>query len=146
MHELGGSFMPFMSYPWLLWADLYSSAKGLLQAVLSCAVLLFQDVLSDTHTSLRAMNMKAKPTCSDTMHMQELWRPLAAGTDWGGGLDSSSQERNRNVFTLKSFSLLEVLFETKVYFTACFTNISSWWRLLFSTPHWKGISCISSDW
>lgn len=78
-------------------ALLCSSAEGWLQAMLNShrAVLLCQGFLSSTPTSLGSMKQgnkavacQAKPTCSDTTPKPELWRPSAAGTDWGKGLDS----------------------------------------------------------
>lgn len=93
-----------------------------------------KEVLSQTH--LQWYHAKAR-----------LCRPSATGADWGNSLDCSPRERNRNVFTLKSSSLLEVLFGENAYLTDCFTNICIWrWRLSFSTPQWKGVCCISSKW
>lgn len=100
MHELNGSFMPFTSYPQLSWAELCSSAKGLLRAMLNshCAVLLFQDFLSSTCTSLGSMkkgvfprrewHARPNPPAMIPCQSKSSGRPLAAGTDRGEGLDS----------------------------------------------------------
>lgn len=132
MPELKGSFVPFMSYPCLSWAVLCSSAKGLLQDMLNshCAVLLFQGFLSSTATSLGSMKTKAIQKWSARPNPPAMTpcQSKSSGDPWlleQAEEKAWTQERNRKVFTLKSFSLLEVLFDKNGYFTDCFTNIFS---------------------